>query len=109
VVRIAQRWLERRLGLLPEVRIRVTVTEDEENYGCCWRGEGPHEYEISLHPLDDIRDLVATLAHEMVHVWQWERGFWEGDGEAEAHAYEYVLADELLGGAGVHALGSGDG
>ena len=39
-----------------------------------------------------LRDFVATLMHEMVHVNQYVTGEWEGD-EAEASSREYDLAD----------------
>jgi hypothetical protein len=42
-----------------------------------------------------LRDFLATLMHELVHVLQWERGEWEDDGEKEAEDKQYELADEF--------------
>ena len=42
-----------------------------------------------------LRDFVATLMHELVHVLQWERDEWEDDGEKEAEDKQYELADEF--------------
>ena len=42
-----------------------------------------------------IRDFVATIAHEMVHINQYITGEWEGDGEKEAEDNQYVIADKV--------------
>ena len=42
----------------------------------------------------NLRDVVATICHEMVHVQQWVRDSWYGDGEPEAEERQYQLADD---------------
>ena len=54
-----------------------------------------NKYVISLAADQNLRDFVATLMHEMVHVHQWERDNWVGDGEKEAEDKQYELADEF--------------
>ena len=54
-----------------------------------------YNYEINLATDQGLRDFLATLMHEMVHVHQWEREEWKGDGEEEAEKKEYKLADEF--------------
>ena len=43
----------------------------------------------------DLRDYIATLVHELVHVKQWETNKWTGDGEKEAEKLQYKLTDKL--------------
>ena len=54
-----------------------------------------NNYEIDLATDQGLRDFLATLMHELVHVHQWEREEWEGDGEKEAEDKQYELADEF--------------
>ena len=53
-------------------------------------------FEITIHPMMSIRDTVATVIHEMLHVKQWineSKRDAEDDGEAEANSLQYQLAD----------------
>ena len=53
-------------------------------------------FEITIHPTMCIRDTVATVIHEMLHVKQWiheSKRDEEDDGEAEANSLQYKLAD----------------
>ncbi len=63
----------------------------------CW-GEAEQicegEYRIKVCTNQSLRDFVATVMHELVHVQQWETGVWKGDGEKEAEKRQYKLADE---------------
>ena len=54
-----------------------------------------NNYEIDLATDQGLRDFLATLMHELVHVHQWELNEWEGDGEKEAEQKQYELADEF--------------
>ena len=62
----------------------------------CW-GEtekiGDKEYRIKVCTEQSLRDTVATVMHEMVHVQQWYTNKWQGDGEKEAEKRQYKLAD----------------
>merc|ERR1719240_616282 len=75
--------------------------DDMDCWGECTQGKarkerGDHnQYCIRICTKQSLRDLVATVCHEMVHVEQWETNKWEGDGEQEAEKRQYILADEL--------------
>lgn len=51
-------------------------------------------YLIALDQRQALRSFVQTLIHELMHIRQYERGSWIGDGEAEAESSE-VLADAI--------------
>ena len=50
-------------------------------------------YDIRVCLNQPLRDFVATLMHELVHVQQWVENEWDGDGEKEAEKRQYELAD----------------
>jgi|TARA_R100000315_G_C5202408_1_gene119216 hypothetical protein len=52
-------------------------------------------YRIEVHPKQDLRDFVASLVHEMVHVKQFVTDKWEGDGEEEALNLQYKITDKI--------------
>ena len=54
-----------------------------------------NKYEINLATDQGLRDFLATLMHELVHVHQWEREEWEGDGE-EGKVHGYVCVGECV-------------
>jgi hypothetical protein len=53
------------------------------------------DYVIDLNYEQDLRDFVATIMHELVHLQQYETGEWVDDGEGEADNRQYDLADEF--------------
>ena len=64
-------------------------------WGECSEGENGIDYNIDIATDQSLRDFIATLMHEMVHVLQWERGAWKGEGEREATQLQYELADDF--------------
>tara|TARA_R110001592_G_scaffold158191_2_gene389284 strand:+ start:10291 stop:10623 length:333 start_codon:yes stop_codon:yes gene_type:complete len=52
-------------------------------------------YQIEVHPDQKLREFVASLVHEMIHVKQYVTGKWEGDGEEEALKLEYEITDKI--------------
>lgn len=67
----------------------------EENSNCCgesWQ-KSANKYGMRIRTKQSLRDIVATICHEMVHVQQWTDDKWQGDGEKEAEAKQYKLAD----------------
>jgi len=59
-----------------------------------------HEYEIDIKRSLRLRDMLTTLAHELVHVKQYELGqykneeefgYWDKPSEIEAHGRETGL------------------
>ena len=70
--------------------------KDIECYGQCyeWEHSDDVDYVIDIAVDQPLRDMLATVFHECVHLWQWERGTWKGEGEREASQLQYELADE---------------
>ena len=63
-------------------------------YGTCVdNDDGGYDIEISFN--QSLRDFVATIVHEMVHVKQYVTGKWKGTGEREASNLQYKLTDKL--------------
>jgi hypothetical protein len=63
-----------------------TCVDDEEEY---------NEFHLTIANDQSIRDFVATITHEMIHVKQYATGKWRGDGEKECERLQYKLADKL--------------
>ena len=79
------------------IRLNAWQYKDLKCYGQCyeWDVEGSDiDYVIDIAIDQSIRDMLATIFHECVHLWQWERGHWKGEGEHEAEQLQYELADE---------------
>ena len=78
------------------VRINAWQYKDLKCYGQCyeWEHSDQMDYVIDVAIDQSIRDTLATIFHECVHLWQWERGHWKGEGEREANELQYELADE---------------
>jgi hypothetical protein len=80
----------------------ITITtnawqyKDLKCYGQCyeWEHSDAVDYVIDIAVDQSVRDILATVFHECVHLWQWERGTWRGEGENEAEELQYELADE---------------
>jgi len=84
-------------GDYENVNIRVNAWEYKhlKCWGRCYEGEGEVvDYVIDIAIDQSIRDTLATIFHECVHLWQWERNHWKGEGECEANQLQYELADE---------------
>lgn len=52
-------------------------------------------FNITIANDQSIRDFVATIVHEIVHVNQYVTGEWEGDGEKECEEKQYAITDEI--------------
>lgn len=83
----------------PDIEISFRrLTNDRSLGGCVCVDKG--EYEIDIKRSLRLRDLLTTLAHEMVHVKQYELGqyknedefdYWDKPSEIEAHGRETGL------------------
>ncbi len=73
----------------------VKINPRKNCWGYCEQGKKEHSYEVYIADNQTIRDFLATLTHEMVHVKQWETGCWVGEGEREAEKLQYLLSDEM--------------
>ena len=87
-------WCVEQFEIEPD-RIDVSI---QRKYKDCWGtcdelSKG--RYKIGVVARQSLRDFVATVVHEMVHVKQWETGRWRGDGEREAERLQYKLTDKL--------------
>ena len=64
-------------------------------WGTCVEGEEEGEYDLTIATDQSVRDFVATITHEMIHVKQYATGKWRGDGEAECERLQYKYADKV--------------
>ena len=81
----AEKLMGKRLisGLEITINLKKNLLDDDENEGnAIWEDDGyrPKEFTIELDSTAKIRNLLITLAHEMVHVKQW----------AKNEMYEYL-------------------
>jgi len=60
-----------------------------------WEPGEKTDYVIDLNYEQELRDFVATIMHELVHLQQYETNEWKGDGEKECERRQYELADEF--------------
>jgi len=77
--------------------LNVYLKQELDCWGTCEK-VGASEYDIQVSVQQNIRDAIATLMHELVHVQQWVNNKWSGDGEDEAVARQYSLADKYWNG-----------
>jgi hypothetical protein len=75
------------------VVVEVRIQNLTDSWGWVSEGDGS-VYLVSLERNQGLRSMLRTLMHELLHVRQYERGTWGGDGEREAEASE-VLADAV--------------
>ena len=89
-------WFSDYFDVHPEVDVNIVSYGDIR----CWGQTDEHEWEIGTYVIDvakdqPLRDYIATLMHEMIHVKQWVTGRWRGDGEKEAERLQYKLTDRF--------------
>lgn len=78
------------------VQVHLNYTYEDLNcYGMCEEGLVPNTYIIHVARDQTLRDWVATLVHEMIHVNQWETNEWSDDGEKECNDLQYKITDLL--------------
>ena len=81
---------------LKDITVNVSIERDVDCWGECAVGTEGDEYDIMVCSTQPLRDYVATIVHEMIHVAQWEKNEWyETDGEKECEDLQYKLTDEL--------------
>ena len=77
------------------ITVNTMQYKDLKCYGQCYEWDQDDvDYVIDIAVDQSVRDMLATIFHECVHLWQWERGHWKGEGEREATQLQYELADE---------------
>ena len=82
---------------LEGLNIKVDLYHEYNLLGCWGDSEQISDTEYSIRICTDqtLRDFVATVCHEMVHVNQWVTNKWSGDGEKEAEKLQYKMADKF--------------
>ena len=81
---------------LKDITINITIKRESDWWGDCGEETEENHYGIMVCLKQSLRDLVATIVHEMIHVTQWENNEWyETDGEKECEDLQYKLTDEL--------------
>ena len=87
-------WCINHFNLDVHTDINVELKVITDCYGTCVdNDEGGYDIEICFN--QSLRDFVATIVHEMVHVKQYVTGKWKGTGEREASNLQYKLTDKL--------------
>jgi len=80
---------------IDDVNIRVKIEPYKDCWGTCSEGNKEQSYDITVVNNQSLRDFIATVVHEMVHVKQYVKNRWKGDGEEEAERLQYKLTDKL--------------
>lgn len=90
-----------KFNINPDIEISFRRLTNDRSLGGCVQVDN-HEYEIDIKRSLRLRDLLTTLAHELVHVKQYELGqlnhneeeefdYWDKPSEIEAHGRETGL------------------
>jgi len=90
-----------KFGIMPNIEISFKRMTNDLNYGYACQLEG-NDYEIDVKRTLDMRTMLTTLAHELIHVKQYARGeltqdneagidYWDRPSEIEAHGRETGL------------------
>ena len=90
-----------KFNISPTIEINFRRMSKDPNYGYCCHLED-NEFEIDLKRTLRLRDMLTTLAHELVHVKQHVNGeldqgseegldYWDKPSEIEAHGREIGL------------------
>jgi len=85
----------------PDIEISFRRLTNDRSIGGCVQVDS-HEYEVDIKRSLRMRDMLITLAHELVHVKQYELGqlnhneeeefdYWDKPSEIEAHGRETGL------------------
>jgi hypothetical protein len=89
-----------KFGITPNIEINFRRMSNDLNYGYACHVDG-NDYEIDVKRSLRMRDMLITLAHELVHVKQYVKGempeklsegdYWDRPHEIEAHGRETGL------------------
>jgi len=82
------------------IRSGIDIHMDIEANSDCWGScvdsdDDMTSFDVTISNEQGIRDFVATIIHEMIHVNQYITNTWKGDGEKEAEERQYKLTDKL--------------
>lgn len=90
-----------KFGIAPTIEINFRRMSKDPNYGYCCHLDD-NEFEIDIKRTLRLRDMLTTLAHELVHVKQYVENtldhsaeedieYWDRPSEIEAHGRETGL------------------
>ena len=91
-------WCIKNLGLsrLKKLNINVSIKTLKDCYGYCEEiSHKDRKYNIVISNNQHLRYFVMTIIHEMIHIKQYIRNEWSGDGEQEALINEGRLSNKL--------------
>ena len=88
-------WFLKKYKLECTVKLKLVAYESIDCWGATEEGKKRGEYFIWVAKDQALREFIATLIHELVHVKQYEKKKWSGTGEAEANRLQYKLADRV--------------
>ena len=77
-----------------DINMEICKYKTYKCWGTCEEGDDSFNITIA-NDQESVRDFVATITHEMVHVKQYVTGKWKGTGEREASNLQYKLTDKL--------------
>lgn len=90
----------KKFGINPNIEINFRLMSNDDNYGYACHLDG-NDYEIDVKRTLRMRDMLTTLAHELVHVKQYVKkempkditagDYWDRPHEIEAHGREIGL------------------
>lgn len=90
----------KKFGIKPNIEINFRRMTNDLNYGYACKLEG-NNYEVDVKRSLRMRDMLTTLAHELVHVKQYVKkempkditkgDYWDRPHEVEAHGREIGL------------------
>jgi len=87
-------WCFNHYKIKTNIDVRIGKFRDYDCWGTCSEEEN-NKYHITIANDQNIRDFVATVVHEMIHIKQFVTGKCRGDGEKECERLQYKLTDEL--------------
>ncbi len=85
---------ELKLSRLKTLQILLKIEELEDCHGYCEQIDN-REFNIGVDNSQDIKNFIMTVMHEMVHVKQYVRNKWDGDGEKEAWGLQEELTEKF--------------
>ena len=88
-------WCFKYYKIKTNINVRIGKFKDYDCWGTCEETDGSNKYVITVANDQNIRDFVATVIHEMIHIKQFVTGNCRGDGENECDRLQYKLTDKL--------------
>lgn len=88
-------WCFKHYKIKTNINVRIGKFKDYDCWGTCSEEDEKDKYIITIANDQNIRDFVATVVHEMIHIKQFVTGKCRGDGENECDRLQYKLTDKL--------------